>query len=158
MSNSVVANPVSFNKGLDQHYKRFEKKFASKMRVLMEAGMVRLLRRTPVWTGQAVASYVASSGSAMSRSAGAPKPVEATNKLSLGAEQLRGPAEARARSTLGNVKYGDPFTVYWITNAAPHIGGLESGSYPTEPFVPRSPAGMFAVTLQELAAMLESGL
>ena len=62
MSNSVVANPNQFMRGLDQSYNRFEKRFSMKMRKLMTEGMRRLIRRTPVQTGQAVRSYVASAG------------------------------------------------------------------------------------------------
>jgi len=83
-------------------------------------------------------------------------PIEATNKLALGAERLRGGAEARAMATLGSVSYADPFTTFWIVNNAPHIGGLEAGELPEEPFTPRSPQGMFGVTLQELITLLES--
>jgi hypothetical protein len=102
-------------------------------------------------------SYVASAGKPFS---GAPatgrKPVEATNKLAIGSERLRGGAKAQAMSTLGSVSYADPFTTFWIVNSASHIGGLEAGELPKEPFTPRSPQGMFGVTLQELISLLES--
>jgi len=157
MSNSVVANPKQFNKGLDQFYQRFERKFRTRMKMLMEAGMVRLIRRTPVHTGAAVMSYVASSGQPFSGSPSAGfTPVEPTNKLAVGAERLRGGAAAVAMGTLARVRYNDPFQTYWITNNAPHIAGLEAGELPREPFTPRSPQGMFGVTLQELIALLES--
>lgn len=154
---SVVVNADAFNAGLDDYYDRFEKRFRARMRMLMEAGMARLIRRTPVHTGQAVMSYVASSGSPFGGGPAGPRdPVERTNQLPLGAERLRGPAEAVATATLGRVRYDDPFTTFWIVNNAPHIGGLEAGELPEEPFTPRSPQGMFGVTLQELAALLES--
>jgi len=154
---SVVSNPVTFNNGLDQFQRRFEKKFRARMKMLMNAAMVRLIRRTPVHTGQAVMSYVASAGKPFSGGAATGKnPIEATNKLALGAERLRGGAEARAMATLGSVSYADPFTTFWIVNNAPHIGGLEAGELPEEPFTPRSPQGMFGVTLQELITLLES--
>lgn len=102
-------------------------------------------------------SYVASSGQPFAGAAsGGRAPVEATNKLALGSERLRGGAEAVAMGTLARVNYSNPFQVYWITNNAPHIGGLESGELPEEPYTPRSPQGMFGVTLQELIALLES--
>lgn len=154
---SVVANPKQFNNGLDQFYQRFENKFRKRMKMLVEAGMVRLIRRTPVHTGAAVMSYVASVGQPF---AGAPSggraAVEPTNKLAIGAERLRGGAEAVAMGTLARVNYNDPFSVFWITNNAPHIAGLEAGELPEEPYTPRSPQGMFGVTLQELIALLES--
>jgi len=153
----VVANPVAFGRSLDSHYTRFEKKWVVRMRKLMEQGMINLIRRTPVHTGQAVRSYVASAGSPYSGgSGGAPKAVEPTNKLALGAERLRGGAKSAAMGTLASVDYSDPFAVYWITNSAPHIGGLEAGELPGTPFTPRSPQGMFAVTLQELMAFMDT--
>ena len=155
---SVVQNPITFMRGLDTSYNRLEKKFSNKMRMLMKEGMRRLIRRTPVHTGQAVRSYVASAGSAFSTAATASKPVEPTNKLPIGAEQLRGGAERQAMGTLASVDFSDPFKVFWITNAAPHIGGLESGELPHAPLTPRSPQGMFAVTLQELISLLDAGM
>lgn len=154
---SVVANRREFNRGLDKAYERFEDRFRLKMKGLVEAGMVRLLRRTPVHTGAAVMSYVASSGQPFSGSPSQGRaPVEATNRLPLGAERLRGGAEAVAKATLARVDYSDPFNVFWITNNAEHIAGLEAGELPSEPFTPRSPQGMFGVTLQELLALLET--
>lgn len=154
---SVVVNGRSFNRSLDRYYDRLEKRFRARMKMLMEAGMIRLIRRTPVHTGAAVMSYVASSGQPFSGApSGGRAPVEPTNRLPVGSERLRGTAEAVAMATLANVKYDDPFTTYWIVNNAPHIGGLEAGELPYEPFTPRSPQGMFGVTLQELVALLGS--
>lgn len=144
-------------RGLDLSYNRFEKRFQHRLRKLMNEGMRRLIRRTPVHTGQAVRSYVASAGSPFSGGPASPAtPVEATNKLPLGAEQLRGGAETAAMATLAKVDFRDPFKVYWITNSAPHISGLEHGELPEAPYTPRSPQGMFAVTLQELVTLLGS--
>jgi hypothetical protein len=103
-------------------------------------------------------NYVASSGapkSGVGKKAG--PAVEATNKLSLGTEQLRGGAEAVSRATVATVDFSDPYKTFWITNATPHIGGLEHGSLPARPYVPRSPAGMFGITVQELMSLLQSG-
>jgi hypothetical protein len=81
---------------------------------------------------------------------------EPTNKLPLGAEANRGRAESISKATLATVNYSDPYQVFWIVNKSPNIGGLEAGELPTKPFTPRSPQGMFGVTLQELAALLDS--
>ena len=157
MSDSVVANPRQFARGLDNSYNRFEKKWKIRLKKIMNKAMVNLIRRTPVHTGQAVRSYVASAGAPYGGAAGAkPKPVEPTNQLALGAERLRGGAKNAAMATLATVDYTDPFAVYWITNKAPHIGGLEAGELPSAPLTPRSPQGMFAVTLQELAAFMDT--
>lgn len=156
---SVVANPNQFIRGLDQSYNRFEERFSKKIHKLMHEGMRRLIRRTPVHTGQAVRSYVASARSPFSGGPAArPAPIEPTNKLPLGAESLRGGAQGQALSTLASVDFSDPFQTFWITNSAPHIGGLEAGELPQEPFTPRSPQGMFAVTLQELITLLDAGM
>lgn len=159
MSNSVIANPKEFMRGLDQSYTRFEKRFQKRMRVLVTEGMKRLIRRTPVHTGQAVRSYVASAGTPFSGgAAAASKPVQATNQLPLGAERLRSGAANQAMSTLGLVDFSDPFQNFYITNSAPHIAGLEAGELPRAPYTPRSPQGMFAVTLQELITLLDAGM
>ena len=154
---SVVANPAQFNNRLDASVTRFERKWRARMKILVDQGMIRMLRRTPVHTGQAAMSYVASSGSPASGGGGAGFPVsEPTNQLALGAESNRGRAEGVSRATLASVNYNDPFQVFWIVNNSPNIGGLEAGELPEEPFTPRSPQGMFGVTLQELSALLDS--
>lgn len=154
----IVMNGTSFTRGLDRSVVRLEKKYKIRVRKLMEAGMVRLIRKTPVHTGQAVRNYVATVGTPYSGAVKqGPDAVEATNRLALGSERLRGGAAAEAKATLESVDYADPFKVFWITNKTPHIAGLEAGELPEEPFTPRSPQGMFGITLQELSAMLESG-
>lgn len=154
----VVGNLDEFINGLTAYEQRFVVFFRKKIIRLMTEGMERLMAKTPVNTGQAVMNYVASVGSPYSGSAlEAGKAVEPTNKLALGAEQLRGGAEAISRATLSGVDYTDPFKVYWISNNSPDIGGLEYGALPFDPYTPRSPQGMFAVTVQELISRLEAG-
>jgi hypothetical protein len=154
----IVVNGSSFIAGVDAFEDKFQKMFRNKVRRLVTEGMDRLLRKTPVNTGQAVSSYVASGGSPKSSAVSERgKPVEPTNQLPLGAEKLRAQSEAPARATVAGVDFSDPFKTFWITNNAPHIGGLEYGSLPKEPYTPRSPAGMFGVTVQELVALLSSG-
>lgn len=154
----AVVNASAFIIGLEKSEKRFEEMFRKKVRTLVTEGMNRLLRKTPVNTGEAVMNYVASSGAPKSgvRNAAGPA-VEATNKLALGAERLRGGAEAVSRATIASVDFSDPFQTFWITNSTPHIGGLEHGALPKRPYVPRSPAGMFGITVQELLSLLQSG-
>jgi hypothetical protein len=155
---SVVVNANEFIKGLEAYEKRFHLKFRNRVSMLVTEGMLRLLRKTPVHTGQAVMNYVASVGTPYGGSAKqAGEPVEATNRLRLGQETLRGPAERVALATLSSVSFADPYKTYFISNNAPHIGGLEYGSLPGDPYTPRSPAGMFGVTLQELKLLLASG-
>lgn len=154
----VVKNAVSFNKGLDGAIARFERKWIMRNKKLVTQAMRRLISKTPVHTGQTVRSYVATNGAPYSGPAKSPSlPVEPTNKLALGAEQLRAPAEGVALSTLAQVDFSNPYDVFFITNRSPAVAGLEIGALPKAPFVPRSPQGMFAVTLQELSALLDSG-
>lgn len=152
----IMQNAAAFNSGLIRHEKEFNRKFAKRVKILVEQGMVRLLRRTPVHTGQAAMNYVASAGtpSGAGVKEGFP-PVEATNRKSLGSEQLRPQAEAVSKATLANVSYEDPFQVFWIVNRSPNISGLEAGELPYAPKRQRSPNGMFGVTLQELLALIE---
>ena len=158
MSESVVMNGRQFMSGLDKSVKRFERMFGRKMRMLVNEGMRRLIDKTPVHTGQAVMNYVASKGVPYGGPViQGPDPIEPTNPLALGSERLRAGAKGVAMATLKGLDYLKPFDTYWITNRAPHIGGLETGSLPEDPFVPRSPRGMFGVTLQELSALLQSG-
>lgn len=158
MSDSIVMNGRQFTSGLDKSVDRFNRMFGRKMRLIVNAAMKRLIDKTPVHTGQAVMNYVASKGTPYGGPViEGPDPAEPTNRLSLGSESLRGAAVSVAMGTLNGLDYLQPFDAYWISNRAPHIGGLETGSLPEEPLVPRSPRGMFGVTLQELSALLQSG-
>jgi len=153
---NVVTNSRQLNSALDSYVKRFERRFRVRVRMLVNEGMRRLLRRTPVNTGQAAMNYVASVGHPVLSNNSGFTPVEATNKLPLGSERLRPAAEQESKATLAQVDFSDPFRVFWITNATPHISGLESGELPSSPYRPRSPQGMFGVTLQELITILET--
>ena len=151
-------NTEQFLSGLIREEKAFVDQFRVRVERIMNVAMRRLLARTPVNTGRAVMNYVATSGKPYGGAVIAGfAPVEATNKLPLGAEQLRGQAEAVALATLAQVDYSNPFQEFYISNRAPHIAGLEDGEYPAAPYVPRSPEGMFRVTLQRIADMLQSG-
>ena len=153
----LVSNTTQFFSGLDKAEKRLVKLFRMRIRILMSEGMRRMVARTPVHSGQAVMSYAASTGTPKPTNKSGYTPVEATNKLSLGSEKLRSAAASVALATLSAVDTADPFQAYYITNSAPHIGGLEYGALPFEPYTPRSPAGMFRVTNQELITLLSSG-
>lgn len=154
----VVANPAQFISGIERYESRFEKAFKNKVRMLVTEGMRRLIAKTPVHTGQAVANYVATGGTPYTgpvKAGGDPQ--AGTNAMPLGPEKNRGGAAATAMATISTVDFSDPFQTFYITNRAPHIGGLETGSLPAAPYTPRSPQGMFAVTTQELIALLSSG-
>jgi hypothetical protein len=153
-----VLNSAAFFAGLDKEVEQVRVIMRTRVRRLVDEGMRRLIEKTPVNTGQAVMNYVATGGAPYSGGVkDAPDPVEPTNHLPLGAERLRGAAAAVATATIAQVDFSNPFGVFYITNKAPHIVGLEHGALPGAPYTPRSPAGMFGLTVQELAAMLESG-
>lgn len=155
----LVINAGSFNSGLDRSIVRFEKKWMKRNQILVNAAMKKLIARTPVHTGQTVRNYIASNGNPASGGVIAGEaPVERTNSKSLGTERLRGGAEAQAMATLASVDFSDPFDTFFITNRSPAVGGLEIGALPKEPFTPRSPAGMFGITLQDIAALADQGL
>lgn len=155
----VVMNAREFMAGLDKFVGRFQQRFQKRNRILVTQAMRRLIRRTPVHTGQTVRSYIASNGRPITTGpAPAGKPVEPTNPLPLGAERLRGGAEAQAVATLNSVSFDNPFDVFYIVNKSPAVAGLEAGELPEEPYTPRSPQGMFAVTLQELSLLVNTGL
>ena len=155
---SIVANPHEFIRGLDRAEDRFKKMFRKKVRRIVTEGMHRMIAKTPVWAGTAVANYVATGGTPYSgpvKKGGTPQ--KGTNRMPLGAERNRAGAKAEAMATVQAVDFSDPYKAFWITNRAPHIAGLEYGALPRRPFVPRSPAGMFAVTVEELMLLLSSG-
>lgn len=153
----VVVNAGVFAAGLDREMDNLKLKYRHRVRALLTEGMTRMLRRTPVNTGQAIMNYVASAGTPYSGVKQAGEAVEATNHLAVGAEKLRDQYAAISMATLASVDMSNVFTTFWISNNAPDISGLEYGELPFKPYTPRSPAGMFGVTLEELIALLNSG-
>lgn len=153
-----VLNSVAFFAGLDKEVEQVRVIMRTRVRRLVDEAMRRLIEKTPVNTGQAVMNYVATGGSPYAGAVkDAPDPVEPTNHLPLGAERLRGPVAAVATATIATVDFSDIFKTFYITNNSPHIVGLEHGALPASPYTPRSPQGMFGVSVQELEAMLASG-
>jgi len=156
---STVINAVGFNSSLDRTITRLEKKWMKRNQTLVNTAMKKLIARTPVHTGQTVRNYIASNGNPASGGVIAGEaPVERTNSKSLGTERLRGGAEAQALATLATVDFSDPYDTFFITNRSPAVGGLEIGALPKEPFTPRSPAGMFGITLQDISAIADRGI
>jgi hypothetical protein len=156
---SVVMNADAFFSGIDTFNRKFHESFRRRVERLMTEGMARMLRKTPVNTGTTLANYVATAGSPYRGAVikGNPKPVEATNHLALGVEQLRPEFMRLSATTLTSVDYRNPFRAFWITNRSKTVGGLEAGELPHDPYVPRSPNGMFRVTIQELVQLLDMG-
>jgi hypothetical protein len=154
----IVQNKAQFFKELDHQTAKVEKLFRTRVRLTVSEGLRRLIAKTPVFTGEAVANYVATAGTPYS---GPIKqgfePVEATNDLPLGAERNRARAEAVALATLSAVNFDAPFQAFHVTNRSPQIRGLEAGELPGKGRPSRSPNGMFVITNEELLEMLRSG-
>jgi hypothetical protein len=159
MTNPVVLNGFEFRAKLGQAEKQIKLAFQKRNRKLLGIAMRNLIRRTPVHTGQTVRNYVATNGRPYGGPSKSGRPaVEPTNPLPVGAERLRGAATAEAVATLNNVDFSNPFDNFFITNKSPAVAGLEAGELPKEPFTPRSPQGMFRVTLQEITLVVKTGL
>ncbi len=154
----IVRNKAQFFKELDAAKDQHVERFRTRIRLLMSEGLRRMIARTPVHTGEAVMSYMASTGTPAKAHSRGYDPVEATNQLSLGSEQLRADAAEVAMATLAAVNTSDPFQVYYIANNAPHISDIEHGLPPAPGLNARSaPAAPFRVTTAELLEMLRSG-
>lgn len=155
---SVVVNAAQVRKGLGLAIKNFEKKFKRRNRRILTEAMRRIIARTPVHTGQTVRNYVASVGRP-SRAGVKPgyTPVEPTNRLPLGSEQLRGRAEAEAMASVRAVNFNKPYEKFYITNRSPAAAGLEAGALPGEPMRSRSPNGMIGITMIEIRELIRRG-
>lgn len=115
--------------------------------------------RTPVHTGEALANMQWS----MDHEDGEVFPAQgsgptgATNSMALGTEPRRAENQAMADHSLHRLSFTMPFHRYIFQNNSLTAGPLESGIWPLAPFRQRSPQGMFAVTMAEVAARLQGG-
>lgn len=92
-----------------------------------------LMAATPVYSGEAVSAWVASTAPTTTRpqhsTAGDPGP---TSGMPLGAEPRRAANEAIARQSLSSIDFTQPLSVAYVQNASPHIIALEYGELPSE--------------------------
>ena len=157
-----VLNKRSFFAKLDALPRKIDRHFAKRIETIMAFAMGSLTKKTPVKSGRAVRNYVATTDYPYTGGIMEPLgvgPIEPTNELPLGPESRRPANTAAAVATLKNVTTRpNPYRRYFITNKAPNISGLEHGELPEPPYKPRSPNGMFAVTVQEIIARLQSGV
>ncbi len=154
---AVVTNLKAFLAGVEGIMPRFEAKQRLRIKRLLNVAMSNLIRRTPVWTGQAVSAYTASVGSPVWYDGWHGPAEDGTNSMPLGPEEHRPAAAGVAMRTLRSAESINPWVRYYISNAAPHIGGLENGELPNgETYTPRS-WGMFAITTQDIIAGLSTG-
>lgn len=107
---------------------------------------------TPVWSGQAVANYIWTTGQPHT---GVEEPIDngppgPTNSMPLGTEPRRAPNEAAAAQSLDSINFGNPFQTFILTNNSPDIQGLELGRLPEGRS--RSPNGMFGLVSTFISA------
>ena len=152
----IISNKTSFLNGLKSAVGNHERRVAERVKQAVYTLHHEITHRTPVWTGQALASYRWSVGNAPDSvvvTLSAPH-LGPTNHLPLGPEPNRAEAQAIADESLKALDMRDPYKVFSLQNAAPHIGGLEYGLLPEAPLQQRSPAGMYRLSLDLVAAML----
>ncbi|MBS3648864.1 hypothetical protein KEU06_09620 [Pseudaminobacter sp. 19-2017] len=116
------------------------------MKVVHEIDM-RIHPKTPVWSGAAVRNMIWTRGK--------PNQTEFDPVGSDGTgEQNRAANTAAARQSLHALTFDKPFAVYYLTNNAKHIRGLEAGLLP---YPGKHPVdGMFGMTYAEVVAKLGS--
>lgn len=148
----MILNRAAFLKVLDAEEARITRLFRQRVRRVVSAAMHELLRRTPVWTGSAAASY------AIAETVRHPgfAPTPGTNEMKLGDEPNRPAAEAVSLGRLAAVDYTDPFQLFTITNGAKHMAELEYGLAP-DAERSRAPAGQFRITNETILAQLRAG-
>lgn len=154
----ISPNVNSFLAGLQKSPDRLKARMTTLVRKIVSFTHEGVTSRTPVWTGQALRNYVWSTGTPAVGFKGRPSgETGETNKMAVGSEPLRAPAQAEADASKAALTFSDPYQKFYLTNNTPHIIGLEYGRYPLPPLRQRSPAGMVRVTVQELVTRLKSG-
>lgn len=129
-----VTNLIEFNAALDRFSRQLvpAQVVALHKKVHLEAG-TRLVLKTPVKTGRARANWQSTEGA------------PATSELKL-VDPTGQDAISRSVSSVSGLK---PFGVTYWTNNLPYVEALEQGSSR------QAPAGMLAVTVEELGAIFE---
>lgn len=119
----------------------------------------KLHERTPVWSGQAVRNMIWSmDGNQGEVFAEIPVPTEmgGTSSMALGSEPRRPVNQQAAQATLAELDFSDPFRVYTIANNSPDMPLIEDGSSGL-PGRSRAPNGVFAITVADVMAIIDSG-
>lgn len=158
---SIIKNKKSFLDGLRASQGNQERRFAERVKFIVYTLHHEITHRTPVHTGQALASYEWSLGTPRDRMATEPSetaPLTPTNHLPIGVEPRRKENQQVADMSLGRLSFRNPYESFWLNNNAPHIGGLEYGLLPEAPLNQRSPAGMFRLALTLMDAKLSAGV
>jgi hypothetical protein len=156
----LVKNKDAFLSVMHRKRTTIDGKVRQRMRGTAAFITAHILQLTPVNTGRAIASYRWSVGSPETVNQ---DPIEigspfGTNTMALGTEPRRGPNEIFLFSSLSTLDFNNPYVKIFLSNGAPHIKGLEHGQLPDGfVFIPRSPQGMFGVTLEAADALARSG-
>ena len=126
-----------------------EKNMAANIDTIIHTIDVSLKELTPVHSGESVRNYIWTRGAPNTTLFEAIDngPTGRTNTMSLGSEPRRSANESAAAETLAGLNVrGSPFDVFYLSNVAPAIEGLELGLLPGPPYQSRSPNGMFGIT------------
>lgn len=139
-------NFAEFNKEIDDFAKTIPDKVSTLQKKIVLEALKRLVEKTPVATGRAKGNWQVAIDMA------AEGQLEVTDK------------EGVATVTKGIAAIADlpPYSIVWISNNVDYIEFLEDGSGrgPTEKLTSdghstQSPAGMLAITIEELRTMFE---
>ena len=154
---SIIRNKAAFLGEIKHAPIKQEATF--KKRVLDTTWMLHteITWHTPVWSGEALASYVWSAGSPSGE--GPREPIDTgppghTNSMSIGEEPRRNANQQEADESYEKLNFSNPYQYFYLNNNAPHIGGLEYGLLPEDPLRQRSPNGMFGLALALVEAKL----
>lgn len=156
----LVSNFDAFMKGLRVEEAEIDRKFSITVMHVATLLQEEITRLTPVNTGRTLASYVWSVGTPVEMSI---DPIlsgetRGTNSMPLGPEPRRGPNMSMSESSFRSLDFSNPYQRFWLANDSPAVAGLEYGLLPDATgFVPRSPRGMFAISVTYVGALLHAG-
>jgi len=152
------SNASSFAKQLENCYQKKIEEAAT--RVFKTARFVHksLIDKTPVWEGVTVRNYIMTIGTpyagVLPEIGGVP--TGRTNQMPLGTEPRRAENAAAALESGSVLTKVNAFSKIYITNNSDSVSGLEHGELPGDGYTPRSPNGMFGITLEEALSRLNS--
>lgn len=154
------SNKIQFQKQLNSFFPKWKKEFSARLNNISRYAHKTLMSKTPVNEGTTVRNYILTMNTPSSTvySPIESGPVGQTNNLPLGVEPRRDANERAAESSLSNLKIdpANPFVKIYISNNSDSVAGLELGLLPGDPFISRSPNGMFGITMEQLIAKLNA--
>lgn len=153
-SSNSAAFAQGIKKSRDEKVKKLRFMIVSSARFVHKS----LIDKTPVWEGQTVRNYIMTLNAPFvgEYAASGGGDTGRTNSMALGAEPRRGVNAAAALQSGSVLNEDNCFTHIFITNNSEAVMGLELGLLPGAGYKPRSPQGMFGITMQELMNRLKS--